>query len=224
MHIVQISVSASIDIQAASNQEALDLATATFLHRSSEILRRWKRNSLGISAQAYFDLFGINSIDVRQGPTVGITYRSRYIILDFSKLIQVPELVLHLFLIRRTHRTESRGFIPALISFYHPVEAIAHATRRTFQFRLVNWREALRSLRSGRTSGNLIRDGPDTPNGSSSSGSIDLRKRLRAIAQSALGTGSVRHADSAHAYGVLICLVRGDCARFFYTLTVSCDH
>ena len=147
--LLQISVSALIDTQAAANQEALDLASMKFVHNRSTVLRRCRYNSLSLLIECYPDLFGINSFEEGHRPPVGFADKLRHIILDSSKAFQSPDLVLDLFSIGRTHETDSTALLHSTISSDYSLDAMANVSREPFQSVLEREQDALRRIRTG---------------------------------------------------------------------------
>lgn len=144
----QISVGAFVHTRAIGNERALNLAAAKFVHRRSSILRRTRHNTLSGLAEAYPDLFGTTEIDANHIPAVSLPDRLRHILLDSSRAFQVPELVLHLFAIRRTHEIDSRAFIQMIVSSNEAVNAISRVISEEFRAEIERESAALRRIRS----------------------------------------------------------------------------
>lgn len=119
---------------------------------------------------------------------------------------------------RRTHNTDSRSFIHTKISSERADDSMPFVTADQFRDAIRHKQESLGRLSHKQgfraTSGGV----------NSSSESNALRNGSRTVAQSAVGTSSERIAGRAYVYELITCPLRGGCASYFYTLTVSCDH
>ena len=143
----QISMSALVDVSAASHGDALNLVAAKFVHRRTRILRRTRFNSLKGLSEAYSDFFGEYTLAKNHKPTVGIADRLLHIILDSSRVFQVPKLILHMFSIRRTHESDSRSFLHDHIVSSNSIESTTRIFSDSFRSEIEREQAALHQAR-----------------------------------------------------------------------------
>ena len=199
---------------------------ARLVHRRSDRLRKSKANSLEDLSDAYPDMFGVRYDDGKHQPQVGFAERIRRILNDASGCFQVPEFVLHLFSKYRTHLTDTKAFISAEMMNEQHAKAISNVNTADFIARLEEENRRLRQFRAN-IGGNAEGTGQaiETEQATTSDVSTDiLMAHLNGVAHESLGSPQERMRGRAHINALLTDPIRGGCATYFYTLSVSSDH
>ncbi len=123
------------------------------------MLRRVAQNSLTPLYETYPDLLWNSAATESYRSKVGLAEKLRHILFNSSGAFQVPELVLHLFSMRRTHDTDFRSYFHARIASNTDGQCIATTTTSEFEERIRNENAALNRIRNKTSSLNSERVG-----------------------------------------------------------------